>query len=560
MRGNIAKSVVHKKGMQCDKKSPEKRTMEKKFNVIEEDTQITVQDKEGYYKSTVPKHIRQSGSSAGHTRQSFEIFGLYGNVNLKYGSYLICISEARKAGKICGVPVYEIKGIRLVKYRDNDVQESCSYFQHAINMLAGDNDESYEPLLLDNFFSLPGSYFSDYPIHESKFNRATTSFIFNKTLLDSLEKMGCGLEVFGLRSVHGYFESQKLDGLDLALISRRSRHRAGVRFFSRGADDDGYVSNFVETTQYVAKEGTELSYVQLRGSIPLKWRHKVDFRYNPTYTIDSRADILDITHKKLVETYKEIFYLNLARNDRYEKEICLTYLLELERKNKEFLHFNFEGEQLGTRGDAMKRFEHSIEGVVERHLSFSGVQPGVIRANCIDTLDRTNVGQFIIGRIALRSQLRVLGVAPSEHIESVFKKIWYGNGNTLSIQYSGTPSIKSQIVLSGGYSKTGLLRDFIFSCKRYVINRFSHGSMQNSYTMITRKAAEVEDRRGELMRSNVRLFLLVFVCVAFFRFTTGTHENAFEAAVEMSISIGFVLYLVYSASDLMNRPFKTKLE
>lgn len=533
--------------------------MEKKFVVVEDDAHVTIQDKAGCFRSVVPKHMVQS-RSAEHTRQVFEIFGLYGSINLRHGSYLICVCEARRAGEIHGVPVYEIKDIRLVKYRDRDVQEPRSVFQHTISVLAGESNDSCEHLLLSHFFSLPGSYFSDFPIHESRFSGASASFIFNKALLDELGRVESGLEAFGLRSVHGYFESQKLDGLDLVLISRRSRHRAGVRFFSRGADDNGYVSNFVETTQYVAKEGQELSYVQIRGSIPLKWRHKVDFRYNPKYTVDSPADIMDTTHRKLVETYGDVFYLNLARTECYEKDICLAYIRELERKKKEFMHFNFEGERLGARRDAMERFEHSIASVVERYLSSSSAQPGVIRTNCIDTLDRTNVAQFLIGRIALRSQLKALNVDLSEQIEGVFKKMWYGNGNTLSIQYSGTPSIKSQIVLSGKNSKTGLLRDLVFSCKRYIINRFRHGAVQSAYAMVTEQAVDVEDRRSEFVRSSLRLFLTVFVCVAFLRLATGTHENVFEAAVEMSIAVGFMLYLFYTAPDFMNKPAKAKLD
>eukprot|EP00866_Antonospora_locustae_P000039 jgi/Antlo1/39/2170 len=415
-------------------------------------------------------------------------------------------------------------------------------------------------MLLNHFFSLPGSYFSDFPIHESRFRRATASFVFNKVLLDDLGKLESGLEAFGLRSIHGYFESQRLNGLDLVLVSRRSRYRAGVRFLSRGADDNGHVSNFVETTQYVAKDGKELAYVQIRGSIPLKWRHKVNFWYNPKYIVDSPADILDITHKKLRETYGEVFYLNLTRTEYYEKNITLTYIRELERKKKNFMHFDFEEERLGTHRDAMMKFEHSIASVVERHISSFGAQPGVIRTNCIDTLDRTNVAQFIIGCIALKTQLEILGIDFSEHIESVFKKMWYGNGNTLSIQYSGTPSIKSQIVLTGKNSKSGLLRDLVFTCKRYIINRFRHRSMQSAYEMVTGQTMVVENRKSEFLRSNLCLFLIVFICVSFFRHATGAHENAFEAAVEMSISIGFMLYLFYTASDFMNKPAKAKLE
>jgi hypothetical protein len=63
-----------------------------------------------------------------------------------------------------------------------------------------------------------------------------------------------GMQSDGLLAVVcGYAESVKvkvkLRTVDLTLVSRRSRFRSGVRFFSRGVDSEGHVSNFVETEQ-----------------------------------------------------------------------------------------------------------------------------------------------------------------------------------------------------------------------------------------------------------------------------------------------------------------------
>lgn len=45
-------------------------------------------------------------------------------------------------------------------------------------------------------------------------------------------------------------------------------------------------------------------------------------------------------------------------------------------------------------------------------------QRGVLRTNCIDCLDRTNVGQFSIGVHALAKQLYVMGVGNQESLDS----------------------------------------------------------------------------------------------------------------------------------------------
>ena len=48
-----------------------------------------------------------------------------------------------------------------------------------------------------------------------------------------------------------HFEANAATDVQLILISRRSRYRAGVRMHCRGIDDDGNVANYVETEQVI---------------------------------------------------------------------------------------------------------------------------------------------------------------------------------------------------------------------------------------------------------------------------------------------------------------------
>ena len=57
----------------------------------------------------------------------------------------------------------------------------------------------------------------------------------------------------------------------LALISRLGWKRAGARFRTRGVDDDGNVANFVETETILAMDDVVMSFLQVRGSVPLFW-------------------------------------------------------------------------------------------------------------------------------------------------------------------------------------------------------------------------------------------------------------------------------------------------
>jgi hypothetical protein len=56
----------------------------------------------------------------------------------------------------------------------------------------------------------------------------------------------------------------KASRVKMTLVSRRSRYRSGVRFFSRGVDAEGrHVSNFVETEQVVATRRGVTSHVSI---------------------------------------------------------------------------------------------------------------------------------------------------------------------------------------------------------------------------------------------------------------------------------------------------------
>lgn len=70
----------------------------------------------------------------------------------------------------------------------------------------------------------------------------------------------------------GSWSDGRPEQASLSMISRLSWKRAGARFRTRGIDDDGQVANFVETELILALESVTMSYVQIRGSVPLFWQ------------------------------------------------------------------------------------------------------------------------------------------------------------------------------------------------------------------------------------------------------------------------------------------------
>ena len=105
--------------------------------------------------------------------------------------------------------------------------------------------------------------------------------------------------------------------LQLCLISRRSRHRAGTRYFRRGIDHEGHVANFNETEQLVFVEdqqsggqrafedfSTKLSFVQIRGSVPVFWAEINTLRYKPDLQVMDLQDTVRPTCELLCIIYE----------------------------------------------------------------------------------------------------------------------------------------------------------------------------------------------------------------------------------------------------------------
>jgi phosphatidylinositol 4-phosphatase len=79
----------------------------------------------------------------------------------------------------------------------------------------------------------------------------------------------------------------------LTLISRRSRFRAGTRYNRRGVDENGKVANYVETEQIISYLDHQVSFVQVRGSVPVFWSQP-GIKYRPPPRIDKGSQLLGI--------------------------------------------------------------------------------------------------------------------------------------------------------------------------------------------------------------------------------------------------------------------------
>jgi len=146
----------------------------------------------------------------------------------------------------------------------------------------------------------------------------------------------------------------------LCLISRRQHLRTGTRYNSRGIDDKGHASNFVETEQIAKINNAVFSYVIIRGSVPVFWE-QTGMTEGVTLTRgpDMTRKAFQKHFESILKTYSKTYIIDLL-SDTKERETILTreyvrQIYESEYKNDlRFVHYDFHRFVSGDNYQALK--------------------------------------------------------------------------------------------------------------------------------------------------------------------------------------------------------------
>ncbi|KAH0906990.1 hypothetical protein HID58_038817 [Brassica napus] len=117
----------------------------------------------------------------------------------------------------------------------------------------------------------------------------------------------------------------------------------------------------------------------------------------------------------------------------------------------------------------------------------SRLQSGVLRTNCIDCLDRTNVAQYAYGWAALGQQLHALGIRDAPTIElddplsSSLMGLYERMGDTLAYQYGGSAAHNKVFSERRGQWKAATQsQEFLRTLQRYYNNAYMDADKQDA--------------------------------------------------------------------------------
>ncbi|OAG03782.1 uncharacterized protein CC84DRAFT_1165960 [Paraphaeosphaeria sporulosa] len=286
----------------------------------------------------------------------------------------------------------------------------------------------------------------------------------------------------------------------LTLVSRRSTKRAGLRYLRRGLDDEGSTANSVETEQILSSptwntsQDKIFSFTQVRGSIPLFFSqspYSLKPQVDTWGSTDTNAKAFKRHFAELTARYGSVYAASLVDKHGTEAKIGSLYEqhakivnehggMDGKGKNLDFEWFDFHHVCRGMRFENVSLLMDSIGPFLET-ASWTEIsndqakqtQSGVLRTNCMDCLDRTNVVQSACARITLEAQLSAGDYSidlQNDPSTSWFNTLWADNGDAISKQYAGTAALKGDFTRTRKRQITGALTDFGLTLTRYYNN------------------------------------------------------------------------------------------
>ncbi|KAK3018042.1 hypothetical protein RJ639_004532 [Escallonia herrerae] len=415
--------------------------------------------------------MHEKGELAGSTDSASPskvstLYGVAGTIRMLAGTYVLAITSRKEVGSYLGFPVFRVVSMKFLSCNEGLRQLTSQEVRR--------RDEAYFMNLLKLVESTPGLYYSyqtDITLNLQRrfklaegwmtkpmWKQADPRFVWNRNLLEELIEnkldgfimpllQGNILFLFSCPKTYVASLNQELSfqtgqlklksvPATITLISRRCTRRLGTRMWRRGANLEGDTANFIETEQLLEFGGFRSSFLQ--------------------------SMVVERHFHDLLQRYGETVAVDLTDKHGDEGQLSMAFAAEMEKvPNARYVPFDFHRCCGNSNIDNIHLLYDQISDDFEKQgyflLDKEGhileEQKGIIRSNCIDCLDRTNVTQSYLARRSLDSQLMRVGALSSTESISLFNEdfevfltLWVEQGDEISLEYSGTHALKGDLV------------------------------------------------------------------------------------------------------------------
>ncbi|RLV90622.1 Phosphatidylinositol 45-bisphosphate 5-phosphatase INP51 [Spathaspora sp. JA1] len=281
----------------------------------------------------------------------------------------------------------------------------------------------------------------------------------------------------------------------LTLISKQACLKEGPLFGDWGVDGNGYTSNYVESEMIVYSRKFVLSYVIIRGNVPVYWE------------IENTKNILAGTSKRIVfprsfeasqhafsrhfeilaNQFGDVQILNALSQDpkSYKGMLNQEYEQHVDYFNKNRPEYQILYTHIPVTTSRMKKIGYTasnpydIVSVVSNSLSefgallydnseqnFIGKQLGVFRINSFDCLSKVDFLGKIINQEVLELAFRDVGIMLDHDVYTKHGQLWEENEQYLSKLTLKFASTSDKLQKSSAKSTTSTMKSHI--TKKYL--------------------------------------------------------------------------------------------
>lgn len=355
-------------------------------------------------------------------------------------------------------------------------------------------------------------YFSNFIDLSSTFpyndrSKSDGDFFWNNRFTRMFEDIGVDDAFIRIYQGSALSLSLNHDHNNITYVIRRSSVRGGTRYNSRGIDDTARPANECECELIFKVNNMYYSKAWRRGSPPIFWETSLNYSISkPQHKVTKEYSYRTVEYfKYLKERFdSKIVALSLLStnedggeasiNESYEKSV--KDLIDVEFKSIDFneVYSNSSYEE------ALSFFYNALKDKDDTNFSsMNGKQTTLMRFNCADSLDRTNLMTFYYSILLTSAIASKYGVFKSDNsrcysldndVLTFLGDAFIRSGNIISNIYTNTSAIKTAPILSLMQNATPQYPDSVISLVRRFQNvtfDYSRNLLIQTWTDVTRK-------------------------------------------------------------------------
>lgn len=355
--------------------------------------------------------------------------GILGIVELQNLEFLLYIKQDNKLGQIGNTDIFEISEVDFINLNSNNNESFNNdiaimikgykelfkqgfYYSHNYDLTNSLQRQKQIKIKNNNTYNILTDANADYMWNRSLINKFIEYNLYNNFIVNCI----CGYIGFLDKII-------KQSKLSIVLLSRRNTKNAGISAY-KSSVLNGNVSNYVETEQIVIINKNIFSCVQIRGNLPVS--------YQPNFNVEEIKSNFKQHLSELNSEYKFIFCINLMNSNRINEQFITNqfekYIKDSDLQFLKYSFFNLEDCAENAKEEIDKMIL-SLKNLFEM-FRFFGLyyssdnsndkimcdQIGLIRSNCYNSIERTNIFQNNIGWALLSLVLNKININLEEHL------------------------------------------------------------------------------------------------------------------------------------------------